>query len=251
MGIIGPGGGAFVLNDIPGFADGFVVKYKTTTDVTISGGSYESDGSLFTLAADATHPMTGLVAGFTRHYVYLDKSASVPAVPVFYDDTAEPVRDISRNGSYHPSDTEDRVVGAVLGKASILLVFTGLQLGNVIRSEVVGASELTIAGAVQLTGVYITPPNRESSVVLPVNAVEAEFRISMGAGSNNSGGVATNEWAAVDTGVGAAPFFMSATDAISSGQNWIAMGASRNVKIGGTTPAFGFSISVSGFGIVR
>lgn len=219
-----------------GHQAGFVVKYKTATFVTITGGSYESDGSIFTLSNEVNQEVSSLASGFDHHYIYLDKSASLatPAAPTFYDETTEPVFDIARNGYYHPTNTKDRLVGEMPSTdgAATLIAGEAIQEGNLISLETAFGRMPNMATNFVTDGAYKTPTN-DGSVVTPVNAKNIRFRMQGGEVTAGSSSFAsTSEFAAIETNPTNAQvvqelwrFFFTI--------NSMNLGASRNIKIAG------------------
>ena len=104
-----------LLGDTPGRAEGFVVKYSSTTAVAITSGLIEGNGSVYTLAADASHSMTSLAAGADFHYIYIDDSGSTAPTAAIIDATTEPSYSDSLRGWYNG---DDRCIGVVFSPAA-------------------------------------------------------------------------------------------------------------------------------------
>jgi len=234
MGIYGSG---FSLGRIPGYQSGFEVVYKDANNITVKAGAYECDGDIFTLAADHTHLMSSIATGFNQYYIYLDKSASTATVPAFYHEAfvvASPVWDAARNGYYHPTDTEDRLVGLAHSTAGVAAMeyFSTTDMGGGLIRNTMRPLQYSLASNMSPASVWQTPNTNESSVYLPVNAVEACILVG---NSDLSGGTVHVSWvnsesAAVLTNMEATTTtFQSHTRAYTS--LWGPLGASRNIKI--------------------
>jgi len=237
---------------LKGTADGFVVKFANTTQVTITAGIYEVDGTLFNLNADVSHTLTGLTAGaLDYHYIYLDKSASTVNIPVFFNETTEAVENLVKNGWYHPTNTEDRLVGVIekiSGVANIQYFDTLITDNKVIR-------KLSISHTLGLnqspTGAWQSTTSPLSDFV-PVNAVEAAIRVF----SANVGSVARvswrmNEGAAIETNIfNAFPFLQNNEAGFTNA--WGPLGASRNIQTaGGVADDNDLDTFVLGYGYTR
>jgi len=232
-----------------GFADGFVVKYDTTTRVIITSGSFESDGIIYTLVGDTTHTLTSLASGDDFHYLLLNKATSTPSVPLFLDTTTEPVFDPVRRGWYVG---DNRVVGVIFSpdaSATILYFDAFGETGNFIKNSI-GIVQV-IAVGMNPDGTFQTPNVAESSVFVPVNGVEALIAVSnTDANSSVFISIANNEAVAVVGGAGNQ--FTTAAVGITVMQYWIALGASRNVKLSGSdSDENNLSAQVKGYGYTR
>lgn len=233
------GGSPFSLKEFPGYQQGFVPKYNATTSFKITAGSYEADGDLFSLAADHIHTMTSLAAGFDHHYTYLDKSASSPAVPVFYDETTEAVENIVKNGWYHPVNTEDRLVISLYSPGdgtSTLKPFNAVVEGKSIL--IMSGLEIfpRMANLQNPTGSVETPNMNDGSVVTPVNADKILINMnSRRAGNIAQIGASTAEYGAVGAAerlvVNSQFYYLDGETAY--GNFWLNLGASNNILIGG------------------
>lgn len=178
MSFMGPN--KLTLAELAGHADGFAVKYNTSTSVKIESGFYESDGVFFSLTADAVHNMTSLASAFDHHYIYLDKIASVFSTPVFYDETTEPAFDPVKNGWYHPTNIEDRLVGTMpstVGAATLSPSLIRQSQNEIILETTRGIFPL-MASLMNPTGVWQDPNTNNGSVVTPVNATAIRFALS-------------------------------------------------------------------------
>lgn len=168
------------LEELAGYATGFAVEYNTATSISVKSGFYESDGVFFNLTADAVHNMTSLVSAFDHHYIYLDKSASVSSIPIFYDETTEPVFDAVRNGWYHPTNAGDRLVGTMpstVGAATLIPFLIRQSQSEIILETTRG--EFPIMASLQSpTGIWADPNTNNGSVVTPVNATAIRFTLS-------------------------------------------------------------------------
>lgn len=227
-----------------GYANGFTVKRNDFTEALITYGQFEADGVDYTLAVDATHTMTSLLTAFDHHYLYLDKSLSTPTVPVFYDELTEPVKNMIKNGWYHPTDTEDRLVGtlsSVLGDTTVT-VSVIIGRANSITVEIRRGVFPAMASAMNPTDIWqdLTPqinggdpPGINGSIVVPVNATRLRFDlVNTDVGDNISLFISASEIAPLGggTSIVQAGFFGFNREAQIA---WINLGISRNVRIAG------------------
>lgn len=213
-----------------GHQAGFVVKYDTTTRVIVAGGSYEVDGAIYSLAADTTYTLLSLIPEAGFRYIYLDKSASTSTVPFFYDEVTESVPNIAKNGEYHPTTTEDRLVGVIYspsGSATIDFFETRLN-GSYIRNT--SAIKL-LAANFNPTGDWQTTTT-ESDVFVPVNAKEILLMLN-GSDALASMDVSwgSKELAAVVAWNNVENFHSTYNNAFFP--SWGALGVSRQVRIAG------------------
>ncbi len=243
--------GDFNLADISDYQQGFTVSWKTGTSVEISSGKFVSDGLLIETGIAHTHTMTSLVVPFGRHYVYLDKSASTRYVPVFYDSTVVPLYAQADGGWYHPTNLGDRVVGVAISGAGAAIIpyFDAVCHGSGLIRYVMPRYMAQLASAMSPSGAWQTPDDYESSVIVPVNAVEIYLQISNTDPSQSVGVyAATSEWAAQHTTLDDAALAGWGYNNLTTAR-WIPLGPSRNVKLGGLAwndNAMG--LFVSGFG---
>lgn len=230
-----PGGGAVVASAVQGFQSGFVVKYKTSTDVTVTSGFFETDGSTFQLAADATHVMTSLASGFDHHYIYLEKSASTIPAPVFYDETVEPVFNPVKNGWYHPSNVQDRLVGTMpstVGAATLLNVLVH-SVGNGIMLDAGQNDFPLMADLMDPSNLWQSPNINNGSIVTPANATGLRFYIfNNDAAAGISLFLTATELATLGGSILNAQFKELAYD-VGGTTDFINLGASRNVYLTG------------------
>lgn len=236
MGIVGPGRGGITK----GYADGFVAKYDDSTHVDITAGIYEVDGKIITLAADANYVLTSIPAGFDWIYIYLNKSASTSLSPSFYNGTDEPVFNPTKRGWYHPTNTSDRLVAAVFTPDSgvIIAPYSVIEAGNKLRRthfSITATAEFAIATNMNPDGTWQTPNMRESSVILPINAVQALFRIGNqdSIGALVSVAVTNSEIAALESSPARGEQLFLSTTGNATLTNEISLGDSRNVKVFG------------------
>jgi hypothetical protein len=232
--IINSGGGVNPANlAIPGRADGFVVKNSSNSAVAITAGKVEANAKLYALAADTTHAMTSLAAGFGRHYIYIDDSESSAPVAAIIDSTTAPTKSVPKNGWYNG---DDRCIGfcySPAGGATIIQFGIVAQSGQKIRMffSVVSSVEFNLATNMSPNGAWQTPNVRESSAILPPMAEELFVWMQ----NSDVGGQVTI--AAVQSELAAGTFtnghFYVAINVQGADQGWIPLGASKNIKISG------------------
>lgn len=246
---------AFSLGQIPGYADGFVVKYDTTTRVIITAGNFESDGSLFNLAADTTFSPTGLTSasGLVIHGIFLDKSASSPTVPVFYNASistggAIMIKSLTKRGWYHNSGgIVDRLVGLFYKTeaAATIDYHDSIQIGNLIQFN--SKSGSLMASAQNPDGSWQTPNNRDGSEECPENTIELQIEIENFDVSSGVTLAATSaESAAVNSNIQDGSFYnqIGLSGEANVVRAWIPLGPSRNIKIAGDASDFSALICV-------
>lgn len=219
-----------------GYIDGFVSKFDTATRIIITAGLSEVDGEMFSLSANTTHTLTSLISAFDHHYVYFDKSASSLIAPVFYDETTEPVFDIAKNGRYHPVNTDDRMIGTVMGTdgAATIIPYLASGRGKSITIETGDGLIPWIALSMNPSGVFQDPNVNPASVVTPVNAIRLRFKISnTDANSKIALYAGANELVTLGGSVVNAPYVEAGYDRQIS-MSSINLGDSRNIRIGGS-----------------
>ena len=225
--IITGGGGL-----LKGSGDGFVVFYDTTTRVIITAGVYEVDGILFNLAADTTLNLSLTSAvGIIFHYIYLDKSLSTENVPVFFNTTAAAVRNTLKNGYYHPTSTEDRLVGVVekISNSATIRYFDTEVMSNKLIRQI--SSRHTLVVNRVPNGIWQDPPNAASGQV-PVNAIEAAIHVfSSDVAANCQAAWRMNEGTVIETAIVNSPTFIQNFD-VGTTNFWGPLGPSRNIKMG-------------------
>jgi hypothetical protein len=214
-----------------GGIDGYVVKYNTTTAVTVAAGSCEANGKRYTLAADASHSMTSLAAGFDHHYIYIDDDASTAPTAVIIDATTEPAWSDSKRGWYNGND---RCIGSVVSPAAAatILYFNASESGN--NVEYFYGTDLLPACATSLnpSGAWQTPNTNESSVLCPVNSKLLHGTVYFqDTGSSCRFYAASSEMAAVNA-VGNSDVTFYA-EVLARRSFTVSLGASRNIKITG------------------
>ena len=100
--------------------------------------------------------------------------------------------------------------------------------------------------------IYVSPNVSESSIVLPVNAVEVKLTtvlstVLVGARA----AYASVEWATLNSDIFGAPFLTLINNGIIGFQKWINLGTTRNIRVGGETGTGSVTFSIAGFGIIR
>jgi hypothetical protein len=222
---------------ILGHVDGYVVKYSSTTAITVTSGSIEANGAVYALAADATHNMTSLAAGFDIHYIYIDDDASTAPTAVIIDSTTEPAWSDSLRGWYNG---DDRCIGAVrslAGAATIEYISVKVVSDKYLEVDVGRRDDL--ASNMNPDGTWQEPATSNFAPLSPVNAVSYKLYMN----STDTGGVPTgvycsnSEMAAVNTSVilGQFEWFTySDTTASSVTTPFLPLGVSRNIKIAGS-----------------
>ena len=222
-----------VVSVIKGSGDGFVVEYDTTTRVKIRAGIYEADGTLFNLDADTTLNLSLTSAvGVIFHYIYLDKSLSTVNTPVFYNETTAAVRNTAKNGHYHPTTTEDRLVGVVekISNSATIRYFDTEVMSNKLIRQISSRHTLQINRVPN--GIW-QDPSTAASTQVPVNAIAAAIHVV----NSNPGGNAVaawrmNEGTVIETAIANSTTFMIGSEVVTS-NFWGPLGPSRNIKMGG------------------
>jgi hypothetical protein len=218
-----------------GFIDGFVVKYNTTTAVTITSGQVEANGKRYTLSANASHSMTSLASGADFHYIYIDDDASSPPAATIIDSTTEPSWSDSERGWYNGDDRCIGVVYSAVGSATVAY-FDILSLSDkTFRVEwpAYNGLSMSIANNINPTGAWQEPNVVNTDYFTPVNAVEVRLRI-LGDDLLARAAVycVNSESAAINTNV-----YDTATQIIGFGNvtwpGWVNLGPSRQIKLGG------------------
>lgn len=227
------GSGNLISSVYPlGRIDGFVVKYSSATHVTITSGNLEANGEFFTLAADATHSMTGLETAFGRHYTYLN-TASVPPTPTFLNNMEAPTWNHVKRGWYLENY---RCIGfcySPAGQAAVLPFGTTILSDRKIRIffSLVVTAEFNIAFNQAPNGAWQSPNVQELSAILPPNAQESYIWMA----NSDAGALVT--LAAVQTELAAGIFtsghLYGDLNTHASEQRWIPLGASQNIKLSG------------------
>jgi hypothetical protein len=212
-----------------------IVDYEDTTNVSISAGIFEVDG-LIIIKTTATNgvALTSLAAGYDMHYIYADKSASSSSTLTVYDETTEPVKNETKRGWYHPTNTSDRLLGEVKSPAgsAIIAPFDRISYGAVTRTF---QEQENFALDMDPDGTWQTPNISELSALIPVNSIEAFIRLQ--GRRNNSFSVPiwlNNEVISIMSGHTTSPFyqpFYTSTFAGAGSLLWGKLGASRNVKV--------------------
>lgn len=245
----------------PGDADGFFVKYNSTTAAMVTAGNIEANRKKYSLSSDASHIMTSLTVGADFHYLYIDDDASSPPTPTIIDSTTEPSLDDAKRGLYN---SDDRCIGVVFsppGGATVFR-FEMVALSNRhIRIEFPGFrntsaapwnSPFELASLMNPTGVWQTPNIAESDTLTPVNAVEAYIFLT---GTDVGGAVniawLNNESAALNPTLHASPNFRVSRE-FHQAASWGPLGASRKIKIGETDDDDNLlGALMAGYGYVR
>jgi hypothetical protein len=219
----------YKLGDI----NGFVVKYNSTTAITITVGSCEANGKFYTSNSDDSHTMTSLATAFDFHYIYIDDSASTPGgAPTIIDATTEPTYSASKRGWYNG---DDRMIGVVASTdaAATVYYFDTVIASNIKIVDNYGARTFgDIATTMNPDGTWQTPNTAESSTKCPVNAIEMIFEArAFDSAAQCSTNLTSYEMATTDPSNNNAASFLG-YDRIYSTQV-IPLGATRNVRIKG------------------
>lgn len=162
--------GTFTL----GLIDGFVVRYNTTTAISVSGGLCEANGEYYdSISGGSSHTMTSLVTGFDLHYVYIDDSASTAPAAVIIDSVTEPTFSAAKNGFYNGDDRCIGVIPSQDGVAQLVKINASVNGRNVINRFGRGDADYSVpilASAQNPNGNWQAPNTNASSVVVPVMA---------------------------------------------------------------------------------
>lgn len=227
-----------LIESIKGRADGFVTKYADPTHVNITAGIYDVAGKKISLSADANYLFTSLPSGFDIIYIYLNRSASGPTSPSFYNTIVEPVLNPILRGWYHPTNTSDRLVGVVRSPAaSATIEYFAMEAISQNYLECDFGRKEQLATDLSPDGTWQTPNTAEFSTVCPVNAVSYKITMDNGDDSDTTGLYCANsEMAAVNTAISHGQFEQfnySVNTSTTVTTCFLALGASRNIKIAG------------------
>jgi len=220
-----------------GAIEGYVVSFSSTTAVAISLGDIEANGAYYTLAADTTFTLAGLVNGFDIQYIYIDDSASTAPTAVFINSLTEPAFDAAKRGWYNG---DDRMIGYVnIGTGIATIVpFETVAVGNkLVRVSwgQEGDPQFNIATAQNPDGAFQTPNVRETSTNTCVNAIEVRLKM-FNTDTGSSGALAASgaEYAVLQPAIFDG-LVQTEWDGRGDVVEWIPLGASRNVRIGAPT----------------
>lgn len=226
------GGGAAVIRSLTGYIEGFVVKYNSTTAITVEAGIIEANNKIYNLASDAIHNMTSLAAAIDIHYIYIDDDASSPPTPTIIDSTVEPAWSDAKRGWYNG---DDRCIGAVRSPAAsaTLEYFSVKIIGGKNIEHTIGRKD-QLATNMDPSGAWQIPNTQNTSGVIPVNAVSVNINLNGGDVGAGVGIYATNaEMAAVNISVfqGCFEQFQYYWNGLVTG--FFPLGASRDIRIAG------------------
>jgi hypothetical protein len=246
-------GNAIGTADIKGKGDitGMVVKYNSTTSITITAGAMEMNGNLYILSNDTTHTMTSTTASFDIHYIYV--TVGTPPNVSIIDSISEPIWSNSKRGFYNGNDKCISAVISRSGTTNIDYFSVAPQSDHFIRVHYGRASLLQLATNMNPTSAWQTPNTNESSVTLPVTSTAVKLWLS----NTDVDAVVTlaatsSEMAAVNTALADGEVYYTASIELILSDGWVNLGASRNVRIGGANDDDNFLSSwVTGFEIQR
>ena len=224
---------AFVVNADPGMIIGLEPRYASATEILIPAGLIRANGKECTLTSDYTHAMTTLSGSEHCRYLYVDDSATTAPTAVIIDNLTAPTWDYARNGWY---SGDDRYLGAVptVITSSTIPYFDVLKISERQVRVIFGIQVMPDLGtAMNPSASWQTPDDYESSEIIPENANEMFLHLYGGDAAALCYVYGTSkEFADVDANIGHAQFFKIGYILISEG-GWIALGASRNVRITG------------------
>ena len=218
-----------------GYQSEVLVKYKDTTHYDITAGLYEVDGLEIEISADiADILVTSPPAGFDFIYVYANKSLSGASTLVSYNDTAEPVKNLSKKGWYHPTNTSDRILGVLHSPAAgaTIAYSKSFPTKSGVKSEINSDPDFKLADAMIPNGAWQTPNLLESGVRLPVNAIGALIKVK-----SEKGAAPFAEFSWIDNESASFYAVQFTSPRFSRGglstiqAQWGPIGASRNIKI--------------------
>jgi hypothetical protein len=230
-----------------GMIHGLVVKWNNTTSVKITAGLMEINGKHLVLAADTTHSLTGLTAPFQFHYIYVNYATSTyPSTPVFFNNNFTPSWSASKQGWY---DVNNRCIGALAISGSVIQFFEAIAISDhLIRNSI---DHYNIASGMNPSGAWQTPNVSESSVYVPINAVEISVNLECLHTANVvSASFSSSEAAAIKTSI-YDPYTKARGYNNINYADWGPLGASRNIKIGGESSDTFLSAWVNGYGYSR
>jgi len=217
-----------------GDIEGFYPIYNGTTDVDLKAGKIGANGKYFVLEGDATHAMTSLASGFDHHYIYIDDSASTSGgIPTIIDATTEPTWSDAKKGWYSGND---RCIGSVISPstgATVAYFDTEVLSNKSIRYTYNYADIPQMATSMSPTGAWLTPDNNDGNLVTPSNATSIYLRLyNTDAGTTVRLYACSAEYSAVHSADTGAPIDRIGDSQVAI-QGWLALGATRNIKISG------------------
>ena len=220
------------INNIAlGHIRGVYPVYTDTTHVAIQPGQVECNSNTYILTTAVAHEILNFSSGgFT--YLYIDDSESTKGgTPTIIDSTTEPAWSDSKQGYYNGND---RCIGALYcdGAATLSAFTTQVKGTNVWVKSI---ATLQIAAAMNPDSTWQAPGTKESSTVLPVNAILCNVVLL---GSDAAGQVANISCCSYEASVQGLPVSYQAdvynqaiTRICDTGE--ITLGASRNIRIAG------------------
>lgn len=234
------------------YADGFVVKYDTTTSIAITSGEIAANGKIYNLSADTTHSMTSLASAFDMHYIYIDDSESTVPDAVIIDSTTEPTFSDSKRGFYSGDDKCISVVVSPAGSSTIGYFDTVVISPTIIEYYYNMSAFPQMATAMDPSGVWQKPFPNDGSAVTPVNANKIYLRFSgLDLGGQANIFIANKDFTDDDSTINNAYIRWAAGETI-MGSIMLALGASRDVRITGNDgDDNAMNLNCSGFGIKR
>ena len=170
--------------------------------------------------------------------------------------TNEPVKNAPRNGWYHPTTQEDRLIGAVMASnnAARLMQFgtDGEGKCNWAASGTLNICGLALASSMNPDGTWQTPDDAESSAYLPVCAKQAWLTLY---NYDTDAGVALSLGTYEQTLVSNSSFWQKyCCDSWNRAMQsyWVVLGPSRNVRIlGQDDDNNGLCLTIQGYAIER
>ncbi len=152
----------------PGVISGYVVTYRSPTEVNVSAGVADVNNNIITLSSPVVHTMTSLVAVFDFHYIYIDASASTPTTPVILDLSDEPAYNDVLQGWYNGLD---RCIGVLNADSfgNVEYFDTTIVSNVMIRNSI---DHYQIAGGMNPSGGWQAPNMAPSSDFCPVQTTE-------------------------------------------------------------------------------
>jgi hypothetical protein len=213
-----------------GYIQGFELSYTSNTSVQITGGGINCYDKFCLSVGNIIHTVVNYSnGGYT--YLYVSYSASSNDSIVFIDSTTAPTWSAILQGYYNG---DDRCIGALYcDGAATISQFMLTSYGNYVRYEL--SPRISIASSMDPTQTWQIPDDFESSVKLPVNAIEVFIAIT-GADADNTAGVYATSYeraTAFDTTTSGNTLFFLGREGTVGGVGWISLGETRNIRIAG------------------
>ena len=166
----------------------------------------------------------------------MEDSASTAPKAVFVDSITGPNFDAAKRGWYNGDDRMIGLVSSTTGAATIIPFETVEYAGKLIRISWGQTTDAQWELALNMnpTGAWQVPNTRESSTNVSVNAVEINLNMfNLDAGALGAVAASSLEYSVLETSIVDGTLYYE-WFVRGDTTKWIPLGASRNVRIGGT-----------------